>query len=132
MQGMEPVAIVTVLMLIQYFVFAILTGKARVKGGIQAPAISGDEMFERYFRVHQNTMEQLVVVLPALWLYAWYVEPVSASAAGLLFIVGRWLYCVDYAKDPAKRGRGFIIGNLAQTVLLLGALIGPIWHWINV
>lgn len=131
MQGMEPVAIVTMLMLIQFFTFAILVGRARVKGGIDAPSITGDQMFERYFRIHQNTMEQLVVVLPALWLFAWYVEPLSASAAGLVFIVGRWLYCIDYAKDPVKRARGFIIGNLAQTVLLLGALIGPIVSWIN-
>lgn len=131
MQGMEPVAIVTALMLVQFFTFAILVGKARVKGDVQAPAVTGDESFERYFRVHQNTMEQLVVVLPALWLFAWYVEPLSASVAGLVFIAGRWLYCVDYAKDPIKRGRGFIIGSLAQTVLLLGALIGPVLSWIN-
>lgn len=131
MQGMEPVAIVTVLMLIQFFAFAILVGRARVKSGIDAPAVTGDEMFERYFRIHQNTLEQLVVVLPSLWLFAWYVEPLSASAAGLVFIAGRWLYCVDYAKDPVKRARGFVIGNLAQTVLLLGALIGPVLSWIN-
>ena len=131
MQGMEPVAIVTVLILVQFFWFAILVGKARVKNNILPPAITGNETFERYFRIHQNTMEQLIVVLPALWLFAWYIEPYTAAAAGLVFIAGRWLYCADYAKDPAKRGRGFAIGNLAQSVLLLGALIGPILSWIN-
>jgi glutathione S-transferase len=131
MQGMEPVAIVTVLILVQFFWFAILVGKARVKSNILPPAVTGDETFERYFRIHQNTMEQLVVVLPALWLFAWYIEPYAAAAAGLLFIAGRWLYCSDYAKDPAKRGRGFAVGNLGQTILLLGALIGPILSWIN-
>lgn len=131
MQGMEPVAVVTVLMLVQFFSFAILVGRARVQHDIKPPAVTGNEMFERYFRIHQNTMEQLVVVLPALWLFAWYVEPWSAAAMGLLFIAGRWIYCSSYAKDPAKRGMGFGIGNLAQTVLLLGALIGPVLSWIK-
>jgi glutathione S-transferase len=129
--GMEPVAIVTVLMLIQFFVFAILVGKARVQRKVEAPAISGDPVFERYFRVHQNTMEQLVVAVPAMWLFAWFVDPLIAAAIGLVFIVGRWVYCRDYVVEPAKRGRGFAIGNLAQTVLLLGGLVGAVLDWIG-
>ena len=117
-------------MLVQFFIFAILVGRARVKNNILAPAISGNETFERYFRIHQNTMEQLVIVLPALWLFAWYVEPLSAAALGLVFIIGRAIYCTAYAQDHAKRGLGFIIGSLAHTVLLLGALIGPILSWV--
>ncbi len=131
MQGMEPVAIVTVLLLIQYFVFAILVGRARVQRKVMAPAVTGDEVFERYFRVQQNTHEQLIVVLPVLWLFGWYVQPLVAAAMGLIFIAGRWLYCRDYVRDPAKRGRGFAVGNLAQTVLLLGALIGPVLAWLK-
>lgn len=126
MQGMEPVAIVTVLLLIQYFVFAILVGKARVQHKVMAPAVTGNEVFERYFRVQQNTIEQLLVMLPVLWLFGWYVQPLVAAGLGLVFIAGRWIYCHDYVRDPAKRGRGFAVGNLAQTVLLLGALIGPV------
>jgi glutathione S-transferase len=131
MQGMESVAIVTVLLLIQYFVFAILVGKARVQRKIMAPAVTGDEIFERYYRVQQNTIEQLIVVLPVMWLFAWYVQPLVAAAMGLIFLAGRWLYCHDYVRDPAKRGRGFAVGNLAQTVLLLGALIGPVLAWLK-
>jgi glutathione S-transferase len=112
-------------------VFAILVGRARVKNNIIAPAVTGNEIFERYFRIHQNTMEQLVVVLPALWLFAWYVEPLSAAATGLVFIAGRWMYGSGYAKDPAKRATGFVIGILAQTVLILGALIGIVLSWMN-
>ena len=76
-------------------------------------------------------MEQLVVALPALWLFGWYVEPEWAALVGLVFVVGRQLYCSGYVADPAKRARGFIIGNLAQTVLLLGGLIGAIMSWLN-
>ena len=130
-QGMEPVAIVTVLLLVQFFVFAILVGKARVQRKVMAPAVTGDEIFERYFRVHQNTLEQLIVVLPVMWLFGWYVQPLVAAGLGIVFLIGRWMYCVDYVRDPAKRGRGFAVGNLAQTVLMLGALIGAVLVWIK-
>jgi len=126
MQGMEPIAIVTLLILIQYFVFSILVGKARVQQKVEAPAVVGNAIFERYFRVHQNTLEQLVTVLPALWLFGWYVAPMVGAALGLVFIIGRWIYCSAYVGDPAKRGIGFMIGTLAQTVLILGALIWAI------
>jgi len=99
MQGMEPVAIVTVLILAQYFWFSILVGKTRIAHDVPAPAVIGNAIFERYFRIHQNTLEQLVVIVPVMWL--------------------------------AKRGLGFIIGSLAQTALLLGALIGPILSWFS-
>ncbi len=55
-ESMAPVAIVTVLALLQLFVFAFQVGKQRVKHEIKAPAISGEAEFERAFRVHQNTL----------------------------------------------------------------------------
>jgi len=131
MQGMEPVAIVTVLILAQYFWFSILVGKTRIAHDVPAPAVIGNAIFERYFRIHQNTLEQLVVIVPVMWLFAWYIEPLSAAGLGLVFIIGRAIYCSAYAQDPAKRGLGFIIGSLAQTALLLGALIGPILSWFS-
>ena len=131
MQGMEPVAIVTVLILVQYFWFSIVVGKARIAHDVPAPAIVGAAVFERAFRIHMNTLEQLIVILPVMWLFAWYVEPLSAAGLGLVFIIGRAVYSSAYAQDPAKRGLGFIIGSLAQLVLLLGALIGPILSWLS-
>ena len=44
---MESVAFVTLLLLCQYIVFLGLVGKARVQGEVQAPAVSGNETFER-------------------------------------------------------------------------------------
>ena len=43
---------------------------------------------------------------------------------GIVFVLGRLVYYRGYVADPSKRGTGFLIGMLAQTVLLLGALIG--------
>ena len=48
---MEFVALVTLLLLFQYLTFMMLCGMARGKGDVQAPATSGDEMFERALRV---------------------------------------------------------------------------------
>ena len=131
MQGMEPVAIVTLLLLMQYFLFALLVGKARMQHQINAPAITGHPEFERRFRVHQNTQEQLVIFLPAMWLFAWYIDPLVASALGLVFIVGRFVYSAGYVAEPRGRAKGFMVGWLAQVVLMLGALIGAVMSYFG-
>jgi len=123
---MEYVALVTLLILLQYLVFTILVGAARSKSGIKAPAVTGDEQFERAYRVQMNTLEQLVLTLPALWVSAWYFDPLVAALLGLAFFLGRILYRAGYVKDPAKRGAGFGIGMLANLGLLGTALWGVI------
>jgi glutathione S-transferase len=123
---MAYLAIVTVLALLEYVVISLLVGRARGKYGIKAPATSGHEMFDRTFRVHQNTLEQMVVFLPALWLFGLYVSTVWGAAIGVLFLLGRVLYVQGYIADPEKRGPGFLIGFAANLILLLGGLIGAL------
>ena len=62
---MELMAIITALILVQTLFFGFEVGKARGKYSIKAPAVSGNEQFERYYRVHQNTLEQIVIFLPS-------------------------------------------------------------------
>jgi uncharacterized MAPEG superfamily protein len=123
---MEYVAIVTVLILLQYFYFGIASGLARGKAGLKAPAITGDELYERKYRIHQNTMEQLVSFLPAMWMFAHYVNPIYAAGLGVAFLVGRTIYSASYAKDPASRGKGFMIGLIAMLIGFGGTLYGAI------
>lgn len=130
MELMEPIAIVTVLALLQLFIFAFQVGKQRAKHGIKAPAISGDAEFERMFRVHQNTLEQLVVFIPALWLFGYYVHALISAGIGLVFIIARFVYRGSYLTDPSTRTAGFGIGALAMMVLLLGGLIGAVVSWL--
>ena len=80
---------------------------AREKYGVNAPAITGNRIFERRFRVQQNTLEQLIVFIPGLYLFAHYVNPLWAAVLGLLYLVGREIYSATYVKDPAKRSAGF-------------------------
>ena len=123
---MELVALVTVLALIEYFSFGILVGRARVAHGVKAPATTGHPIFERYFRVQQNTAEQFWVFLPSLWLFSHYVHAPTAAALGVVWIIGRVIYLRAYVADPDKRTAGFAVGALASMVLLLGAGVGVI------
>ena len=104
---MDLVTIVVVLALIQFIGFGILVGRARGKYGVDAPATSGDPIFERYYRVHMNTLEQLIVFLPAIFLYSRLGNPAIAAGLGLVYIVGRLVYLRSYIADPKSRGIGF-------------------------
>jgi uncharacterized MAPEG superfamily protein len=123
---MAIVHIVIALALIQFFVFGGLVGRARVKYQIEAPAITGHPVFERYYRVHYNTMELLLSFVPGMLLFGTYISPTVAAGLGLLFIVGRIVYLRGYVAEPKKRGAGFGISVLPTMILLLGGLIGAI------
>lgn len=120
---MPYVAIVTVAALIEFFWFSILVGKARAKYGIAAPATTGNEVFERYFRVHMNTQEQLVLFLPALWIFAHFISPTWASGFGVVFIIGRAIYCASYVRNPASRSLGFALTSLPTLAMLTWILV---------
>jgi len=123
---MQFVALVTLLLLLQYIVFTMIVGKARVTSGIEAPAVTGDEGLERAHRVQMNTVEQLIIALPAMWISAMYFMPMVAAALGLVFFVGRMMYRIAYMSDPKKRGTGFIIGFLASIGMIATGLWGAI------
>lgn len=126
---MEAIAIVTALALLQALVFSYLVGKARATYGVSAPAITGNASFEREFRVHQNTLEQLVLLVPAMWMFGTYVHTLTAAALGLVFVVSRFIYRNAYLKDPKSRSAGFGIGAVCTMTLLLGSLVGAALSW---
>jgi uncharacterized membrane protein YecN with MAPEG domain len=127
---MALVAIVAALALVEYLVFSLAVGRARAQYGVKAPATTGHEIFERHYRVHMNTLEQLVVFFPAMWLFAAYVNATVAALLGAAFLVGRVIYARSYVADPEKRTAGFLIGYLANAVMLLGGLGGALWSLI--
>ena len=119
-------ALITALSLLLYVVTMILVGRARGHYKLDAPAVTGNPDFERVFRVQQNTLENLVVYLPSLWLFAIFWRDAWAAALGVVWIVGRVLYMRGYYAEASRRGTGFVISMLTTLVLLIGALIGVV------
>jgi len=118
------VHLVIVLALLEFWLFCFAVGRARTRYKVPAPAMSGHEVFDRYFRAQMNTLEQLVVFLPSIWLFARYINSWSAVALGLLFIIGRGLYFRGYVQAAEARHAGFAISAIPNVTLLIGALIG--------
>jgi len=123
---MEWLALVVLAALVQYFYFGVLVGRARMRTGVSAPAVTGDPVFARTFRVQQNTLEQLVIFVPAAFLFGHYVSPGLGALAGVVFIVGRGLYASGYIREAGERGRGFLLTVIAQGILVVGALLGAV------
>jgi uncharacterized MAPEG superfamily protein len=123
---MQLVHIVVAIALIEFIAFGFAVGGARVKYNVPAPSTSGNEIFERYYRVQMNTLEQLIVFVPAVLLYATYWSPQVAAGLGAVFVVGRALYYFAYIKDPKKRGAGFGLTLLPNVWLVVGTLVGAV------
>ena len=128
---MEFVGAVTLLALLQFVVMGIMVGRARGLYGVKAPATTGHEQFERWFRVHYNTLEKLIVFLPSLWLFGYYVGQYYAAGLGGIYLIGRLLYAVTYTRDPATRGLGTLLSDLPMVIMLLGGLIAIILEGIH-
>jgi glutathione S-transferase len=123
---MPLVHVVLGLALLEFVVFCYAVGRARIQYNVPAPATTGNEMFERYYRVQMNTLEQLVVFVPALLLFARYVDPYWGAGLGALFVIGRAVYFQGYVAAPARRHIGFMIGAVPNMLLLLGAVVGAV------
>ena len=123
---MPLVHLVIALALVEFFLFGVAVSRARVRYKIPAPATTGNEVFERYFRVQMNTLEQLIIFVPSVLLFARYVNVYVAAALGVVFLIGRALYFQGYVKAPQARQVGFTLTAVANLALLIGAIIGAI------
>jgi glutathione S-transferase len=121
---MPLVHLVIALALLEFLVFIWAVGRARTRYHVRAPATTGNEMFERYFRVQMNTLEQLVIFVPAMLLFARYVNAAVAAALGVVFILGRALYFRGYVRSAQGRHVGFLLSSIPNGALLIGALVG--------
>lgn len=124
---MELVFIVILIGLVEYMVFAGLVARARTKYGIKAPAIAGNPDFERTFRVHQNSLESLIIFIPAVWIFGMYVSAAWAAGLGAVYLVARIVYARGYIAAAEKRGPGAGISGVVTMILVLGGLIRLVW-----
>ena len=129
---MPYVHIVIGLALVEFLYFGMAVGGARGRYKVAAPAVAGNEIFERYFRVQMNTLEQLIVFIPSILLFGQYLSPYVAAALGGVFLIGRLVYFFAYVKEPKKRELGFILSFAPTVILLGGGIFGAVraawWH----
>jgi glutathione S-transferase len=121
---MELVYVTIALALLEYVAMGALVGRARAKYGIHAPAMTGHPEFERTNRVHVNTLENLIIFIPAVWIFATYVSVRWAAVLGFVFVAARLIYAVGYLKAADKRSIGAGITGIVDIVLVVGGLIG--------
>ena len=124
-------AIATCLAVAFYFFTSLQVARARAAYGVKLPAISGHPDFERVFRIQMNTLEWLPIFLPSLWLFAIYIGDGIAAGIGLVWVIGRILYVLGYARAVKDRGPGFAIQALAVIALWIGATGAVVWRMVH-
>ena len=123
---MALVHLVMALALVEFLVFGWAVGSARVRYQVPAPATTGNETFERYFRAQMNTLEQLIIFLPSMLIFGHYWGGYIAAALGLIFIIGRAVYFWGYTRAASQRHFGFNLSVAPNVALLIGALAGAL------
>jgi uncharacterized membrane protein YecN with MAPEG domain len=123
---MALVHLVIGLSLLEFFVFGLAVARARAQYQVPAPASSGHPVFDRTFRAQMNTLEQLVIFVPSMFIFAQYLNPYWAAGFGVLFIIGRAVYFFGYVKAAQSRHIGFNLSAAPNVALLLGAMIGAL------
>jgi glutathione S-transferase len=122
-------ALITIASLLFYLSLGLAVAKARVRYGVKAPATTGDETFERFFRVQMNTLEWLPIYIPCLWLFGFYVSDLGAAALGLVWIIGRYIYKNAYVAAPPTRSLGFAVQATATAVLMVGVVFDIVYRF---
>lgn len=125
---MAAAHLVLALALLEFFFFGLAVARARATYKVPAPATTGNEVFERYFRAQMNTLEQLIIFVPGLMLFAWYVNAWVAAALGAVFIIGGALYFRGYVRAAEGRHFGFMLSVVPNVALLIGGGLGAMWR----
>ncbi len=131
MDGYHLLTLITLLTVFLMLWTGARVAMGRAKYGIKAPATTGNPDFERIFRVQMNTLENVAMFLPSLWLFGLYVSGLWAAVAGVVWLFGRVWYVLGYSAEASKRGPGFGIGSLALVILAVGALIGVVMQLVQ-
>jgi glutathione S-transferase len=121
---MALVNLIIALALLQFFAFGTAVARARGRYKVSAPATTGNEIFERYYRVQMNTLELLIMFIPAMWMFGFYVSTNVAAGLGALYLIGRGIYFFAYVRDPRQRELGFVLSAAPVVALVIGAIVG--------
>jgi glutathione S-transferase len=109
-----------VVIVLQYV--SLKVGRARHTYQVPLPEVSGPEAFNRVFRVHMNTLENVPLFLPLLWLFAAAWGDSWAGIFGGAWVAGRFLYAWGYYRAVSLRLCGFGISSSAALLMLVACL----------
>jgi glutathione S-transferase len=118
--------LVAALAILQFLWFGVMVAGARGKYKVNAPATTGHPLFERMYRVQMNTLEQLVALLPSMYLAARYGSPNMVAVGGAVYLVGRFIYWRAYTQDPSTRTIGFGLSLFPTMAMLVSVLVGVV------
>jgi hypothetical protein len=118
--------LVILLAVVQFMFLATLVGRARGRYSVKAPATTGHEIFERYYRVQMNSLELLVMLIPVMMLAARYWSASAAAILGAIYLVGRFIYLRAYVSEPGSRSLGYALSAGPIVILAIGAGIGMV------
>ena len=85
-----------------------------------SPEIYSDRNFMIAYRNQMNFLENLILFLPTMWIFAYSVSDGLAAVIGSGYVMGRVLYARNYPRDYAH-ARGFQISLACLVFLLVGA-----------
>jgi glutathione S-transferase len=125
---MKLTAWVTIASLLMYIWVFAKVGKARGVHNVPAPSTDGPTEFLVAMRVQANTVEQLILFLPLLWMCAMYMSDLYAAGFGAVWVIGRIVYALGYYQAPKNRSAGFLISSAAGVGLLVCTIIGLVTH----
>ncbi|MGS2719814.1 MAPEG family protein [Paraglaciecola aestuariivivens] len=128
---MEISKLLILIALLQYMGFTLKAGVSRPKMDMPAPKTSGNDIWERLFRVQQNTLEQLIVFIPGVLIFSQYISHLWVLVPGVAFILGRQIYAITYVKAPESRVLGFALTFFSNLALVIGGLIGLVLHMLG-
>ena len=110
-----------------FFTFALggRVGYMRGRHKIEAPATVGHPDFERAFRIHANTVENLILFVPLLWIASVFYGGMIPFWLGIAWITSRVIYTWGYSQaNTQMRGPGAGLGFLSLLGLLVLSAIG--------
>ena len=134
MNGYPLTSIITLALVILGYVLASRVSRARAiyAEKQQHPdrwhslEIYSDTNFMIAFLNHQNLLEHLVLMLPALWICALGISDLVASFFGFFYFVGRVWYARNYPRNFSHRPAVFL-SLFCFAALLFGAFGGVIY-----
>jgi uncharacterized membrane protein YecN with MAPEG domain len=116
------VLISIIYILLCYFIQSLLVTSSRIKNKIAYPQTTGNQSFERTFRAHYNTLENLPFIIPLVLMYGAIVNPLIATFLGFCWGSLRILYALGYTKSVKSRHPAGGISTLIILFLLISSL----------